>query len=170
MKLIAQNYNSPMATQGSFENVIIEDVQLTQKRGEKYLSITFEMYYMKDGRKMVLATKELAFQGMEGDAISTNRTTKMSIPNPDYDAQIEGSKERLVVPMFDYLANHQGVMPTDYQIVDFEYPTFEKVLQYFNGGTLQSPEITITAPLAIGFLMNTLSMNGEIVGKQFTMV
>ena len=69
-----------------------------------------------------------------------------------------------------FFAPMTGLMIADYQIVDFGYPTFEKVLQYFNGGTLQSPEITITEPLAIGFLMNTLSMDGEIVGKQFTMV
>jgi len=65
---------------------------------------------------------------------------------------------------------HNGVMPTDYVMVDYGYPTYEKVMQYFEGGTLESPEINITAPLAIGFLMNNLIMNGEAVGNQFTLI
>jgi hypothetical protein len=67
------------------------------------------------------------------------------------------------------MANN-GVMPQDYEMVDFGWPTYEKVMQYFEGGTLESPEITPSAPLAIGFLMNNLVMNGEAVGAQFTMV
>lgn len=128
------------------------------------------MSYLKNGQKVVLDTVALGFLGMEKDEVSSNRTTTFSIPNPDYDAQIEGSPERITVPLFAYLMTNNGVMPSDYVIVDYGYPTYEKVMQYFEGGTLESPEINITAPLAIGFLMTNLIMNGEAVGSQFTMV
>jgi hypothetical protein len=170
MKLQAQTYVSPLLNQGTFANVSIEDVCLTHKRNEKYISITFEMSYLKNGQKVVLDTKEMGFLGMENEVVSSNRTTTMSIPNPDYDAQIEASEERITVPLFTYLTANNGVMPQDYEIVDFGWPTYEKVMQYFEGGTLENPEITISAPLAIGFLMNNLVMNGEAVGVQFTIV
>lgn len=170
MKLQAQTYVSPLLNQGAFENVIIEDVCLTHKRHDNYIAIGFEMSYVKNGQKVVLDTKEMGFLGLENDVISSNRTTTMSIPNPDYDAQIEGSEERITVPLFAYLTANNGVMPEDYEMVDYGYPTYEKVMQYFEGGTLENPEITISDPLAIGFLMNNLVMNGEAVGVQFTMV
>lgn len=169
MKLKSLNYVSPLLNQGTFENVTIKDVSLTHKRLEKYVSIGFEMSYIKNGQKVVLDTKEMGFIGMEKDEVSSNRTTTFSIPNPDYNPQTEGSKERITVPLFDYLMQHQGVMPSDYVMVDYGYPTYEKVMQYFEGGTLESPEITISEPLAIGFLMNNLIMNGEAVGVQFTL-
>jgi hypothetical protein len=170
MKLIAQTYASPLINQGTFDNVIIQDVSLTHKRLEKYISIGFEMSYVKNGQKVILDTKKMGFLGMENDEVSSNETTTFSIPNPDYKTQIEGSEERITVPLFDYLIKHQGVMPADYVIVDYGYPTYEKVMQYFEGGTLESPEINITVPLAIGFLLSKLIMNGEPVGNQFTMV
>lgn len=170
MKLQAQTYNSPLLHQGTFENVTIEDVCLTHKRHDNYIAISFEMSYIKNGQKVVLDTKEMGFLGMENDVVSSNRTTTMSIPNPDYDAEIEGSEERITVPLFAFLAANNDVMPEDFVIVDYGWPTYEKVMQYFEGGTLENPEITISAPLAIGFLMNNLVMNGEAVGVQFTMV
>jgi hypothetical protein len=169
MKLTTQTYVSPLVNQGTFENVIIQDVSLTHKRLEKYISIGFEMSYIKNGQKVVLDTKEMGFLGMEKDEVTSNRTTTFSIPNPDYDTQVEGSEERITVPLFDYLMKHQGVMPADYVMVDYGYPTYEKVMQYFEGGTLENPEITISAPLAIGFLLTNLIMNGEPVGNQFKM-
>ncbi|MDI5894409.1 hypothetical protein [Flavobacterium algoritolerans] len=170
MKLIAQSYISPLLNQGTFTNVTIEDVCLTHKRKEKYISIAFEMSYLKNDQKVVLDTVAMGFLGMENDEVSSNRTTTFSIPNPDYDAQIEGSQERITVPLFAYLMAHNGVMPADYVMVDYGYPTYEKVMQYFEGGTLENPEITISAPLAKGFLLSNLIMNGEAVGNQFTIV
>lgn len=170
MKLQSQTYVSPLLNQGTFTDVTIEDVCLTHKRHDNYIAIGFEMSYVKNGQKVVLDTKEMGFLGMENDVVSSNRTTTISIPNPDYDAQVEGSEERITVPLFAYLTANNGVMPQDYEMVDFGWPTYEKVMQYFEGGTLELPEITISAPLAIGFLMNNLVMNGEAVGVQFTMV
>jgi hypothetical protein len=170
MKLTAQTYVSPLLNQGTFANVTIDDVCLTHKRIEKYIAITFEMSYLKNDQKVILDTVAMGFQGMEGDKVSSNRTTTFSIPNPDYDALIEGSEPRVTVSLFDYLTANAGVMPTDYVMVDYGYPTYEKVMQYFEGGTLANPEIRITAPLAIGFLLSNLIMNGEVVGTQFTIV
>lgn len=170
MKLESEKYVSPNLKQGILENVIIEDISVTHVRHQKYLSIAFEMYCIKNGEKVVLDTKVMGFLGMENDELSSNRTTTFSVPNLDYDSQIEGSQKRITVPLFAYLMAHNGVMPTDYVMVDYGYPTYEKVMQYFEGGTLESPEINITAPLAIGFLMNNLIMNGEAVGNQFTLV
>jgi hypothetical protein len=170
MKLFAKKYVSPLPNQGTFENVTIEDICLTHKRNEKYLSIQFEMSYEKNGQKVILDTKEMGFLGMEMDEVSSNKTTTFSVQNPDYNEQIEGSEERITVPLFDYLMKHQGVMPSDYVMVDYGYPTYEKVMQYFEGGTLENPEINITAPLAIGFLLTNLIMNGEPVGNQFKMM
>jgi hypothetical protein len=170
MKLQSQFYISPNATQGEFKNVTIEDVCITHKRNEKYLSITFEMAYLKNSQKVVLDTVTMGFLGMEGDEVSSNRTTTMSIPNANYDVNIEGSEERITVPLFAYLMANNGVMPSDYVMVDYGYPTYEKVMQYFEGGTLENPEINITAPLAIGFLLTNLIMNGEPVGNQFKMM
>ena len=169
MKLQAQTYVSPKLGQGTFTDVTIEDVCLTHKRHDNYIAIGFEMSCIKNGQKVVLDTKEMGFLGMENDVVSSNRTTTMSIPNPDYDAQIEGSVERITVPLFDYLMANGGAMPQDYEMIDYGYPTYEKVMHYFEGGTLENPEITISEPLAIGFLMNNLIMNGEAVGVQFTL-
>ena len=128
------------------------------------------MSYLKNNQKVILDTVAMGFLGMEKDEVSSNRTTTFSIPNPDYDPQIEGSQERITVSLFDYLTANNGVMPADYEMVDYGYPTYEKVMQYFEGGTLESPEINITAPLAIGFLLSNLIMNGEAVGNQFSIV
>jgi hypothetical protein len=149
--------------------VQIIDSCLTHKRDEKYLAITFEMAYFHNGIKQILATEIMGFLGMEADEINSNRTTTISIPNPEFNAEIEGSQERIKVGLFEYLHTKSGVIPTDYFVVDYGFPTYEKVMAYFSGGTLEAPEIFITDPLAIGFLMNNLVVNGEIVGNQFTM-
>jgi hypothetical protein len=61
---------------------------------------------------------------MEADKTSSNRTTTMSIINSDYNIEIADSEQRLTVSLFDYLTANNGVMPTDYNIVDYGYPTY----------------------------------------------
>lgn len=168
MKLLAKNYNSPLATQGTFQDVFIEDVCITHKRIEKYLSITFQMYFIKNNQRINLCETTLAFLGMENDEVSTNQTTFVSIPNANYDVANIESTEKITVPLFGSNGNFTfDVTAIPFEVVDFGYPTYEKVMSYFNGGTLFSPEILISEPLAIGFLMNKLIMNGEPVGVQF---
>ena len=54
MKLTAQNYNSPILTEGQFENVFIEETAITLKRKDSYLRIDFEMYIEREGQIVVL--------------------------------------------------------------------------------------------------------------------
>lgn len=159
MKLISQIYNSPILTEGVFTAVEINDVQLVLNSNENYLSVKFEMSHEKNGERVVLETNTLAFLGNENDKMSSNRTTVISIPNPD----VEG--ERIVVPMFDYIA--QNGMPQDYQIEDWGYPTAEKAKMMFTGGTLLNPKINLEDDFAKAWLLNTLVFKGEKVGVQF---
>ena len=48
MKLTSQIYNSPILTEGKFENVFIEETAITLKRKDSYLRIDFDMYIEKD--------------------------------------------------------------------------------------------------------------------------
>ena len=74
MKLTAQNYNSPILTEGKFENVSIEETAITLKRKDSYLRIDFDMYVEREGQIVVLDKSTIAFQGMNDDEVSTNRT------------------------------------------------------------------------------------------------
>lgn len=171
MKLIAQTYVSPLLNQGTFANVTIEDVCLTHKRNDKYLSIGFEMYLIKNEQRISLASAEMGFLGMENDVTSSNQTTFVSVDNPEYDNQNTESLEKLTVPLFD--SNGQftfDVTTIPFEVVDYGWPTYEKVMEYFSGGTLENPEILISEPLAIGFILSKLVMNGEVVGKQFNLI
>jgi hypothetical protein len=70
------------------------------------------MSYIKNEVKQILATEVMGFR-MEADKTSSNRTTTMSIINPDYNIEIADSEQRLTVSLFDYLTANNGVMPTD---------------------------------------------------------
>jgi hypothetical protein len=170
MKLTAQTYTSPNSLQGTFENVVIEDIKLTHKKLDKYLAITYEMSYLKNGEKVILDTKDMAFLGMNADAVNSNRTATFSIPNPDYNAAIQDSVERITVPMIAYLQAHLGVFPEDFFMVDWGYPTFEDAVTYFIGGNLQVQEVQINNDFAKMWFLNTFSINGELVGNQFEFV
>lgn len=182
MKLIPTtgNYISPLPNQGTFQNVAIEDREIIIRRSENFLSIKFVMFYHKDGKEVIIGTKTIEFKGLENDyAGSTNQTTFFKYPNPHFDPNFvedenstpDDSKKTYEwienVPLMDYLTENLGVMPEGSVITEYGYPTYEAVLNYFEGGTLQSPEIHISDPLAVGFLLNKLTINGEVVGKQF---
>ncbi|HET8885870.1 MAG TPA: hypothetical protein VFM70_05900 [Salinimicrobium sp.] len=170
MKLITktETYKSPQPHQGSFEGAFIEDFSITSIRGRNRLEVTFALCYLNEkGIKTVLDTATLAFFGNENEAFSSNKTTWFQYPNPNYDPQAEGSEEYLHEKLMDYLAVHEGIFPEGYTITNYGYPTLEKALQYFTGGTLAQPEVFLEAELAKGWLLNTLSLNGEIVGRQF---
>ena len=167
MKLTAQTYTSPNLLQGTFENVVIEDIKLTHKKLDKYLAITYEMSYQKNGKKIILDTKDMAFLGMNDDAVNSNQTATFSIPNPDYNAEVEGSELRITVPMIAYLQQHLGVFPADFVMVNWGYPTFEDAVTYFIGGNLQVQEVQINNDFAKMWFLNTFEINGELVGNQF---
>lgn len=171
MKLFCANYTSPIETEGKFENVYFEDVSYSRNRLNNSLIIIFEMYYLKNDKRIVLSRLEMSFLGNEEDAISSNKTLFVEIANPDYDALVEGSQEKLTVPLLGSDGNYNfDVQTIPFEIVDYGYPTCEKVLQYFEGGSLLNPEITVTDPLAMGFVLNTFFIKNEKLGLQFSFI
>jgi hypothetical protein len=72
MKLTASIYNSPILTEGKFENVFIEETAITLKRKDSYLKIDFDMYIEKDNQIITLDKSSIAFQGMNDDENSTH--------------------------------------------------------------------------------------------------
>lgn len=153
MKLTVQNYVHPNPSFGTFQNVIVQDVCVTHKRLEKYLSIIFEMSYLKDGLKVVLGTGALSFLGMNDDEVNSNQTAYV---------EVNGQ----TVPLLQWLAENNGELGNAV-ITDFGYPTYEDALTYFQGGNFEAPEIIITNPIAQGFLLSKLIINNESVGIQF---
>jgi len=171
MKLKALSYKSPDPTKGTFKDVFIEDVSIMHKRNEKYLAIGFEMFYLNGTERVSLGETTMGFLGMENDAVSSNQTTFVSIANPNYDSLDPESKIKSIVPLFDSIGGYTfDVTTIPFEVVDFGWPTYEKVMNYFTGGTLASPEIVITEPLAVGFLTSKLVINGEVVGAQFLLL
>jgi hypothetical protein len=167
MKLQAKTYNSPVPNQGTFSDVQIEETQIKFKRNEKYLAITFEMFTQEDETRTVLAVNTLAFQGMNDDANNSNRTALARVPNPDVlEEEIGSEKEFINVPLLPLL--EAGTLPAEATISDYGHPTFEDALKYFDGGTLDAPELTLENDFAKQWLLNTLLMNGQKVGEQFT--
>lgn len=182
MKLIPRNskYISPQSHQGEFNNAYIEDREIILKRKENYLAVVFVLAYLKDGIEVILYQKKVEFIGLENDySNGTNQTSYFKYPNPTYDplfvpneSSTEADYQKTIewfenVPLMDYLAENGGLMPEGAVITEFGYPTYEAALNYFSGGTLDAPEILITDPLAKGFFLNKLEMNGELVGLQF---
>lgn len=167
MKFKAENYISPKYNQGKFENVFVEDTCITHKRNDKYLSVEFEMYCLIGNERFVLDTQKMIFYGMEDDETSTNRTTFVRVANPDYNEEDENSEEFLIVPLFDSQGNQNYPSEEILAIEDYGYPTYEKAINMFQGGTFSSPEIIPNDPLAIGFILNTLCLNGQLIKEQF---
>ena len=182
MKLIPKSgkYISPIPTQGEFNNAYIEDREIILKRKENYLAVVFVLAYQRDGKEVILYQKKVEFIGLESDyKNSTNQTSYFKYPNPEFDPQFvpdenstEADFQKTIewfenVELMKYLRANNGILPEGAVITEYGYPTYEAALQYFTGGTLESPEIHITDPLAIGFFVNKLEMNGEKVGVQF---
>jgi hypothetical protein len=154
MKLIQQNltYTHPNPSFGVFQGVTVTDVCITHKRLEKYLSIIFEMSYLKDGLKVVLGTGTLSFLGMNDDEVNSNQTAYV---------EVNGQ----TIPLLQWLSENNGELG-DAIITDYGYPTYEDALTYFNGGTFEDGEITLTNPIAMGLVLSKLIINNEPVGVQ----
>lgn len=168
MKFFAETYNSPKPNQGRFDNVFVEDTCIIHKRNEKYLNVEFEMYYNNSGKRVVLDKISMVFFGASGDLNSSNKTTLVKVNNPDHNPEDESSDEFLIKPFFT--ENDDLNLDPDefFEIVDYGYPTYEKVLQMFQGGDFENPEIQISDPFAIEFIMNKLLINGEYIKQQFS--
>ena len=154
MKLTQQNqtYTHPNPSFGTFQGVTVTDVCITHKHLEKYLSIIFEMSYLKDDSKVILGTSSLAFLGMNDDEVNSNQT-----------AYVEVNGE--TIPLLQWLSENNGELG-DAVITDYGYPTYEDALTYFDGGNFENPEITLSNHIAIGFVLSKLIINNEAVGVQ----
>lgn len=162
MKLTSQIYNSPILTEGKFENVSIEETAITLKRQDSYLRIDFNMYIEKEGKLIVLDSSSIAFQGMNEDENSTNRRATFKFLND--------TEEQEPRPLIPYLNENGGNYPENYFMVDWGFPSYEDVLLYLNGGSFQSPEITPVNEFVKDWILNTVVMKDEFIGKQFQFV
>lgn len=162
MKLKALNYVSPIDTEGTFAEVFIEETAMQLKRQDNYLRIDFDMYYMLNDAPVVLASNYVAFQGMEADAVNTNRKATFKF-NSDPDEQEPRG-------LIDYLMNNGGAYPVDLKMIDWGYPTYEQALNFLTGGSFASPEIQPINEFVKCWILNTVVMKNELIGKQFQFV
>lgn len=162
MKLTSQIYNSPILTEGKFENVFIEETAITLKRKDSYLRIDFDMYVVIEGQIVFLDKSTIAFQGMNTDSISTNRKSTFKFLND--------SEEQEPRSLIDYIMGNGGNYPESYQMVYWGYPSYEDALTYLSGGSFQSPELYPINEFVKAWILNTVVMKGEFIGKQFQFV
>ena len=162
MKLTSPIYNSPTLTEGKFENVFIEETAITLKRKDSYLRIDFDMYIEKDNQLIFLDKSSIAFQGMNSDSNSTNRKATFKFLD-----DLEQQEPRGLI---DYIMANQGNYPQDYEMVDWGYPSYEDALTFLSGGSFQSPELQPINDFVKSWLLNTVTMKGEFIGKQFQFI
>ena len=162
MKLTSQIYNSPILTEGKFENVSIEETAITLKRKDSYLRIDFDMYVEKEGEIILLDKSNIAFQGMYDSEVSTNKTATFKFNDDTEEQEPRG--------LIAYLAENNGNYPQDYYMVDWGYPSYEDALTYLSGGSFQSPELHPINDFVRAWILNTVIMKGEFIGKQFQFV
>lgn len=159
MKLTTPIYNSPIITEGTFQNVFIEEVSIQHKRKYNYLRIDFEMYIIKDTQKVVLDSNYIAFQGMNSDEDSTNRKSTFKFNDSE---EIQG--------LIDYVMSNSGNYPTNFTMIDWGYPSYEDSLTYLSGGSFQSPELQPVNDFVKAWILNTVIMKGQYIGVQFQFV
>lgn len=188
MKLIAKGgtYVSPQINQGSFGGAFVEDIAINHRRRDHYLSVTFGLCYEQEGQVHTLAKANLVFRGLENEIDIPGRTSNqpswVDVPNPDYDPNFIGDEtttseeyDQKTLQYFrknliDYLAANNGQLGPNDVIVDYGYPTYERVMDFFQGGNIDNPELIVSNPIAIGFLLSKLIINSESVGQQFELV
>lgn len=102
MKLKCSTYNSPIDSEGIFNEVYIEDTSYSIDRINKMFIIKFEMYYIKNSKRIVLEEGQISFRGSNQDLIdklpTTNRTTILSIPNENYDVLVAAIPLEIEIP------------------------------------------------------------------------
>lgn len=162
MKLILKNssYNNPNFPKWNLEGVTIQDTESVLKRQSKYRAITFSML---DENNMELYSTKLGFDEY------SSKPSKVEIDDTDS----EFSK-RMVVHLMQYLEDNSYQLQPNDVIVEYGYPSYEEVHNYFDGSDFGNEEINIKATLppvlkqlAQDFILNTLVINGEKVGVQF---
>lgn len=195
MKLFCANYESPLDNEGTFENVYIEEIEYNRGRKNEFFYVDFEMYHFKNGKRVRLGDIfRVAFTGsnddMESGLPTTNKTSVLrvknqnfnpetpqyiSIPNPNYDENVDGSEpfisvanpdylpEYYNINLLKYLSENNGQMPEEYEVIDWGWATCENAMQYFQGGTLTSPELFIQDAFAREWLKHNVQMKGQAI-------
>lgn len=160
MKLIAPIYNSPNPKEGTFSNVVIEETGLQIQRKESYFRIDFSMY-LQDKPEIVLETAYIAFQGMNDDAVTSNRKATFKFNDDSQEQEPRGFIQHIM---------ENGQYPTNYEMVDWGYPSYEDALSYLTGGTFDNPEINPANDFVKAWILNTVQMKNELVVAQFQFV
>lgn len=178
LKTKTGTYISPNPRQGSFPNVFIEEVKTERQKNELMYTISFEMYYVKNGQRIVIAEMRRLFKGTNDDANGTNRKSMMRYPNPNFDPEFVGDEttkaeefaaaytEYFEVPLLEYLRANGGVMPKGAVITDIGFPSYTDLKDFFTGDSFGDEDITLTSPIAENWLL-AQEMNGEKIGVQF---
>jgi len=161
MKLQSQNYISPILTEGTFVNVFIEDGKKEIIDNSLYY-IEFLMYCVKDNVKVILDRCTLPFQGNNNDSEESPTTNRTA-----YAKEIATGE---IVPLLAVLAANNMQLPATHVIEDIGYPNREDSLLYFDGGSIDDCNISLTNPLAQLFIKDAVVMKGEKIGVQFEFV
>lgn len=171
MKFLATTYEHPI-TLGTYTNVFIEDTMFVHDRLNKLLNVNFEMYVMKqDGSKHSIGSSSLSFRGTDaenGTPMSTNRTMWFEVPNPDYNQELGETPENPTVlrrTLVEVLTENNGSVPENATVVEWGYPNYTDALTYFDGGSMDEPELLVTNPLAVGFLLNKMEFNKSSIAS-----
>lgn len=154
MKLIKHNYTHPF-TKGLYPEMFVEERIGQLDRHSNYLKVDFIMYWLDNGEKQIIAEAFMPFKGVDFTNESTNQTMM---------CLLEGETEP--VPMLPILMANAGVLPDGAVITEIGYPNFTDVQQYFDGGSIQSPEIIVTNPLARMFILKKCIINGDTLENQ----
>lgn len=161
MKLIAPIFISPILTEGTFSNVAIEETSFQIQRKQSYLRIDFSMY-LEDNPEVVLKTAYLAFQGTNADENNTNRKATFKFNDDAVDQEPRG--------FIDYIMENAGAYPVNYTMIDWGFPSYEDALTYLIGGTFDNPEIQPANDFVKAWILNTVIIKGELIGKQFQFI
>ncbi|KIQ22643.1 hypothetical protein RT99_05915 [Flavobacterium sp. MEB061] len=159
MKLNTTLYVSPIVTEGKFDDVYIEDTSFELNRKDSILRINFEMFYFRDGKRTVISTASLGFQGMNDDVNSTNEKTLFKF-NDSEDTH----------GLIQYFLDNNGMYPENSEIVNWGFPSFEDALTYLNGGSFQNPELHPVNDFVKDWIRNSVIMKSEAIGNQFEFV
>lgn len=124
MKLKSLNYISPILTEGKFEEVFIEETEVLIKKNKKYMSITFEMYCYRNGERIVLDERSIAFYGIAGDTVTSNKLAVISVPNENYDAELAAVPLTITIENPEY--NSEDMMSE--QFITIDNPNYDSQL------------------------------------------
>ena len=154
------NYISPNPTKGMFPNAYIKDFKKVIE--DKSLIIYFGLYWIKNDQEVQVDETSLLFdENFETGYIGLGEKKTES---EDEQPIFEQSK-----PLFEFVENGGDVSKG--VIMNMGYPSHAIVKSFFNGGSLNSPEIHLAdnnlKDIAKDFFLNMISFEGEAIGKQF---